>query len=101
MVLAGRAMMNQPCQTDSPSVVNLTLNDLERSIAALSEAVERVFHQTTEVRMPVPGASTLQGEGKSFAEPTASPLVCRLNELRRAINRHTDRLNNLSDEIQL
>lgn len=104
MVLAGRTVMNyqDQCRTDSPSPVIMALNEIECAITILSEAVDRLSLRTNEIRLPYAEVPMVKGmTPSSLAEPPSSPLVGRLNELRRAINRHTDRLNGLTDEIQL
>ena len=93
---------DQACEIDKPcSATNMALNEMESAIAILGEAVDRLAFRTSDIRLAYPDAPKGAGQLTTCADPPASPLVIRLTDLKRAICRKADQLNNLTDEIQL
>ena len=85
--------LNEPCNTRLQTPTEEAFNEIEISLKILSEAVERVFHKTSEIRYSRPCDPC---PDKEPCVPSSAPLVMRLRDIKTSICRQTDLLNAIS-----
>lgn len=79
------------------SVIQTRLDRLEKSLACLGEAVDRITMKTSDVRLSLPYPCA----DEARTEEAMSPLAFRLKAFENFIERQTNTLNLAASEIEL